>query len=50
MVATASIAYDTGRIFTRCLRMLSVALYDIIAVVIKTRAKNTPVYRHYNLD
>jgi hypothetical protein len=34
----------------RCLRMSSVTLYDINAVVIKTRAKNTPVHRHYGVD
>jgi hypothetical protein len=43
MVATASIAYDTGRTFTRCLRVSSVALYTITIVVIKTSARNIPV-------
>ena len=50
MVATASIAYDTGRIFMRCLRISSVALYDITTVVIKTRVKSSPVHRHYGVD
>ena len=34
----------------RCLRTSSVVLYDITTVVIKTRAKNTPVHRNYGIE
>jgi hypothetical protein len=50
MVATASIAYDTGRTFTRCLRISSVSLYIIAIVVIKTSARNTPVQRRHSVS
>jgi hypothetical protein len=42
MVATRSIANDIGRIILRCLRILSVTLRVITAVVIKKRVKKIP--------